>query len=202
MNYQELYIYPNPEIPRHKLRDTVFGQLHYAFVNTEKELASDNAKPTAIRFGVSFPNYHSALNDLDYTIRVFAPTVEDLKRLDLGGRLKSVKDYLRLGQIQSVPEGASHVCFSRKRVKTNLESTARRQVKRGNFPTYEIALAELKKNPRAKQSTNLPFIWVASKSTNQKDVPLFIQKTEVDAPVSGTFNSYGLSQNGATVPMF
>lgn len=199
MHYQELYIFPDPETPRHILRERVFLGLHLAFVETEKAL-SGSTEIDSSRFGVSFPNYNADFFELDYTIRIFAPTEKDLNELNLDQKLKKVKDYLRLSQISPVPETKVFASYKRKQVKSGLERLARRQVKRGNFPNEEIALETLKKKERKK--SKLPYVYVTTSSTGKHRLPLFIDQVTSDTPAAQTFTTYGLSKDGSTVPIF
>jgi CRISPR-associated endonuclease Csy4 len=200
MHYQELFIFPDPETPRHVLRAKVFQALHLSFVGAEKVILGKQEIET-VRFGISFPNYHAALFELDYTIRVFAPSEHDFEKLELPDKLKTLRDYLRLGSVLPVPETVTFSCFKRKQVKSGLERRARRLVARGNAPSFEDALEKLKK-AGAKKRTQLPYIYTDTSSTGKHRVPIFIDKTDVDSENEGSFTTYGLSKNGSTVPVF
>lgn len=198
--YQEIFIYPDVETPRHVLREKVFEALHLSFVTTEKLLQNNIEKVDFIRFGLSFPNYHKGLYELDYTIRVFAPEREDLESLDLKTKLMRVKDYLKIGGILNTPDDTNYSVFKRKQVKSSIERLAKRGVTRGAYPNYEIAFSELKK--KGKQLSKLPYIFVNSTSSGQNRLRLFIDKDTSQNHVEGKYTSYGLSKEGSTVPDF
>ena len=198
--YQEIFIYPDAETPRHALREKVFELLHLAFVTTEKQLQGQDGQVESIRFGLSFPNYHKGLFELDYTIRIFAPEKVDLEILDLKTKLLKVKDYLKIGHILNTPETNEFLCFKRKQVKSSLERRARRGTARGVYPNQEVAMTELKK--KGKQVSKLPYIFVNSTSSGNNRLRLFIDKNTSDTNIEGKFTSYGLSKKGSTVPDF
>lgn len=198
MYYQEIYIFSDPETPRHALREKVFQALHIAFVNTEKALSNLDSIDS-VRFGLSFPNYHAALNELDYTMRIFTSVATDLEALNLGS-LKTIRDYIRLGALIEAPSQTAYNCFRRKQVKSGLERMARRKAANNKAPSYELALKELKE--KGSQSSELPFIYVNTSSTGKHRIPIFIDKIDSDHEVEGAFTTYGLSKNGSTVPMF
>ena len=188
------------------MREQAFRDLHLAFVETERKLQNLD-KETALastRFGISFPEYNIAIHELDYQIRVFAPSAKDLEELNLKHHLRRSLDYGRLTEALPVPTTSSHACFTRKQMKSNLDRIARRKAKREglDFETAKRILAD-KKN----QTTQLPYIFVNSlsgqlKSSKQPRFRLFINKLESSSEKLGTFTTYGLSKNGSTVPIF
>jgi len=195
-HYQELFIYPDPETSRPILRAQVISSLHIALVDAEKEL-SGSTEATSIRFGISFPNYHAKLYELDYTIQVFAPNESDLKSLNLEQRLTKIKDILRLSTILPTPETATHATFSR--VQQNQSASKLRRFISRNQPTDEqIRAYKAKMHQSGLQE---PFVELKSSSTEQLH-RIYIRKEMKDSAQAGSFTSYGLSKDGSTVPVF
>ena len=77
----------------------------------------------------------------------------------------------------------------------------------------DACLAELEKT-KPKADNSLPFIWLQSQETKQRDLvnsrkfPMFIKKVELNEQQRGAFNCYGLSVNHsnkeklASIPQF
>jgi len=152
-----------------------------------------------VSIGLAFPKYS---NDrfLGDTLRIFAPTKEALEKLDLNRWIARLLDYLDVSEIKEVPNNIKeYTSFRRKQFKTNIERLARRQAKRKGI-SYEEALKNYKDFDEEKKKTRLPFVNIKSLSSD-KELKLFIQKSEKKEPKKGLFSTYGLSKE-TTVPLF
>jgi len=195
MNYYvDIKLLTDTEITLGFVWKKLYAQIHLALV----EVRNEN---NLVSIGLAFPNYS---NDrfLGDTLRIFAPSKEALERLDVGRWVGKLLDYLTLSEIQEVPSTVTEfVTFRRKQFKTNPERLARRQAKRKGI-SYEEALKHYEDfDEEARRKKNrLPYINVKSLSSN-REMKLFISRSEVKEENSGLFSTYGLS-NKSTVPWF
>jgi len=127
-----------------------------------------------------------------------------------------LSDYVHCTGIRSVPAKVTgYAVYRRERPKTNPERLARRYAKRHGMdletaltttvelqaPTGDASYpTTFRYADMAVPSVALPFIRLQSLSGGQTFC-LWIAKTEVAAPVAGSFSAYGLS-GAATVPEF
>lgn len=193
--YQEITIFPLPEISVYSIWSKLYLQLHLALVEIQN---LQQIQPV----GVSFPQYTfdggATSSFLGSKLRIFAPDVEILTQLDVTKRFSRLHDYIQISQIRAVPENTSrYLCFSRIQVKSNVQRLARRKAKREGI-TLEQALTLLEgfKENKLKE----PFINLNSLSGGER-FQLIIQRRDVQHAVLGSFSSYGLS-TVATVPDF
>ena len=191
-NYVEITLLPSIDISAYFLWEKVYQQLHMAFVEIKD---ADNK----IDVGAAFPDYkQDKKSRLGRKLRLFASTGDRLDSLNLKKRLSSLSDYVHVTSIRDVPEKIEgYACFKRNQPKINNVRLARRMAKRKNI-NYEEALLHFQS--RDEKMSMLPFINMKSQSTDNR-FRLFIEKSDSDSQVTGTFNSYGLSKT-ATVPWF
>ena len=182
-HYVEFKLKPIFEFPIQVLMAEVYGCIHRSFCSNEKS-----------NIGLSFPEFDK---DLGSVIRLHS-NEESLQKFLESSDLLNVKEYFISTGIIPVPLNSKHRFVSRVRVKSNPIRLMRRSVRKG-WLTEEEAIEKLKKMELIKCFD--PYIWVKSRSTNQK-FRLFIKHGELlDNPKLGAFSNYGLS-NDATVPWF
>lgn len=179
-HYIDIKVLPDPEFDAATLMNAVYAKLHRTLAATKEE-----------KIGVSFPNAKKTPGNV---VRLHAEQAI-LQRLMAEHWLKGLGDYTHVAEIKPIPAQVRHVQLKRVQPKMTA-ARLRRAVKRGSMSAQqaETLLAERKMLKK-------PFFQLQSSSTNQR-FPLFIEygKPQNQA-TSGTFNSYGLSDN-ATIPMF
>lgn len=211
-HYIELTLLPNPNIKAFTLWSKTYQQLHLALV----EIQDENRR---VPIGLSFPEYlmGEKFGVLGGKLRVFSADEAGLVRLDIGKWLNRLSDYVHHTGIRPVPEKLNgYATYRRLQPKTGKERLARRYAKRHRLD-FETALNKpVEMSVKAEQGgsgkallcygdlpqtqINAPFIRLKSLSSDQPFY-LWIEKTVVDQPVAGNFNSYGLSPL-TTVPEF
>ena len=185
--YIEIKLQCDPEIGLGFLWKKVFTQVHLALVEHSKGA-----------IGVSFPDYGDKFFPLGDTLRLFAPSQDELDTLNIEQWLNRLLDYVTISEIKKVPENVkSYAQFFRKQVKTGKERQARRYAKRHSI-SYEEALKRYKN--MEEKTLSLPFVMLQSLSTKQ-EMQLFIERKLLDHELLGDFNSYGLSKD-ASIPLF
>jgi CRISPR-associated endonuclease Csy4 len=184
--YLDIYLRPDPEFPTHQLMAATFAKLHQVLAHTQ-----------AARIGVSFPGYNLYPATLGDTLRLFGSS-DDLTSLMKKEWLTGVSDHVTCSAIAPVPATASARRLERVQAKGNPERYIRRQMRRRNLPETVVRATYKSAQP---QRLHLPFVNVASSSSGQT-FKLFLRLVNCNAqPVSGEFNTYGLSST-ATVPWF
>ena len=184
-HYLDIQARPDPEFPVNTLLGALVSKLHRALVGLE---ADD--------IGLSLPE-HEAEPPLGKTLRLHGSAAR-LGALMETQWLRGMRDHLEIGEIQPVPEGAAHRIVRRRQFKTNADRLRRRRMKRHN-ESYEEAAGHIPDSVERKVKT--PYVTVRSQSSGQA-FSLFIEHGECqEAPVTGTFSTYGLSK-GATIPWF
>ena len=199
--YQEITIIPDDDNAPYFLWSKLYNQLHIAL--------ADVANTHGIRtIGVAFPNYRYVERDgktfatLGSRWRIFAPSCDELEKLNLAKCLDRLTDYVHIKAIADVGERATgNVVVERYRYQ-DLGKQVERFARFKNL-TVEQALEHClayKKQPRT-----YPFIELFSQ-TNQVPYRLYIKQTVVDKTVDGEFTVYGMHNQGgamtdkATVP--
>jgi len=195
MNYYvDIKLLTDTEISLGFLWKKLYAQIHLALVEVRDE-------KNLVSIGLAFPNY-SGDRFLGDTLRLFAPTKEELERLDLNRWLIRLLDYLTVSDVKEVPSNVTEfVSFRRKQFKTNVERLARRQAKRKGI-SYEEALKNYEHfdEEEKKKKNRLPYINVKSLSSD-RELKIFIEKSKLKEEHQGLFSTYGLS-NESTVPWF
>ena len=199
--YQEITIIPDDDNAPYFLWSKLYNQLHIAL--------ADVANTHGIRtIGVAFPNYRYVERDgktfatLGSRLRIFAPSRDELEKLNLAKWLDRLKDYVHIKAIADVGDKATGYVVVERQQRPHLEKQAKRFAEFKNL-TLDQALEHClahKKQPKA-----YPFIELFSQ-TNQVPYRLYIKQTVVDKTVDGEFTVYGMHNQGgamtdkATVP--
>ena len=194
MNYYvDIKLLTDTEITLGFVWKKLYAQIHLALV----EVRDEN---NLVSFGLGFPKYS---NDrfLGDTLRIFASTKEELERLDLNRWIGRLLDYLTVSEIKEVPTSTEFVSFRRKQFKTNVERLARRQAKRKGI-SFEEAMKNYENfdEEEKKKKNRLPYINVKSLSSD-REMKIFIEKSEAKEESQGLFSTYGLSSE-STIPWF
>lgn len=185
--YVEITILPNAEVGHHFLWEKVFQQIHLGLVEMQ-----DTNKVVPV--GIALPEYDAERFSLGSKLRLFAETENILQRFDTNKWLSRLKDYVRISQIQKVPDKVSTFsCYKRQQTKTNKDRLARRKAKRLGI-SVEQAMKDMA-NFRDRL-VKTPFINMQSQSSG-KSFRLFIEKRAAHMAVNKGFNSYGLSIESA-----
>lgn len=210
-HYIELTLIANTDTNAFSLWSKLYQQLHLALVEMQDQHQH-------VPIGLSFPEYrmNEKYGVLGCKCRLFAAEPTTLERLNLAHWLVRLSDYVHCTSIRPVPDKLTgYAIYRRERPKTNPERLARRYAKRHglDLDTALNITVELKTPvgdaaypttfryaDMAVPSVALPFIRLQSLSRGQTFC-LWIAKTEVGAPVAGSFSAYGLS-SAATVPEF
>jgi CRISPR-associated endonuclease Csy4 len=214
--YQEITLLPETEIPISDIWQKVYQQVHIALVDNK---VAENESVIA----VSFPRYSTEKNGehefpLGNQLRLLANDEAQLTKLNIAKWLNRFEDYVHIKSIKAVPAKVTHAAFVRHHVKgearieKDMLSKAQRWAEKSGQP-LDTCLAELEKT-KPKTVNSLPFIWLESQETKQRDTansrkfPLFIKKVEIGEKQTGVFNCYGLSVNHsdkeklASIPQF
>jgi len=180
--YLDIKIIPDEEIPIYFIRNKVYTKFHKALSTLQ-----------ATDIGVSFPNYKAKLGD---TIRIHG-TEDSLSRLQTTNWIGGLSGYCSVSAAQNIPPDAKHRTISR--VQTNMSAAKlRRILKRGSISEDEAKQYMAK---MFSQGLDNPYLELVSNSNGQQH-RRYIQFGEiVDSPVTGAFDSFGLSKT-ATVPWF
>lgn len=189
--FQEIYLLPGAEITPYFIWQKLFQQIHLALVENKSH-------KNISKIGISFPEYKADEFLLGTKLRLFAPEKSALEKLQSEKWLTRLKDYLKCGEINPVPEKVErHACFRQMKPKGSKEKLARRRAKR-HGETLEQALAHY--DNYKEENCRLPYINMGSQSSGY-NFRLFIERQEKEQPQKGVFSSYGLSRT-TTVPLF
>lgn len=193
--YQELTILPDPEISSYFIWGKLITQLHIALADIKNQYDIDN-------IGISFPEYYFDKNGksskLGSKLRIFAPNLESLEKLNVTNWLDRLTDYVHIRSIKEVGNQAKeHVVVRRYRYK-NVQKQAEQYAKHKGID-YKDALSWCIKYKQS--SKPYPFINLKSE-TNKQDYKLSIVQETVDSPIAGSFNQYGIknASGNTTVP--
>lgn len=189
--YLDITLLPDAEANLGFLWQKVYQQIHLA-------LAEHKTVENTSEIAISFPEFSQGNYPLGSKLRLFAAREQALQALDIPQWLQRFTDYTHCTSIKAVPGSVTqYAVFKRVQFDTNIERMARRRSKRKD-ESFEQALEYLK--GFTDQASKLPFINMKSLSKEQ-NFRLFVQRDSVPAPVTGLFNTYGLSKT-ATVPCF
>ncbi|WP_121628847.1 type I-F CRISPR-associated endoribonuclease Cas6/Csy4 [Poseidonibacter antarcticus] len=193
--YIDIKLESDTEISLGFIWEKVYAQMHLAMVNQKDSEGM-------CKVGFSFPKYESKVFPIGDILRLFAPTKEELKLLNIEEYLKRLSEYVLISEIKEVPTNINaYVTFSRKQFKINKERLVRRQAKRQG-----ISIEEARENYKdfdeenKRKENKLPYINMNSLS-NQNKMKVFIDKTVKTEVIKGLFTTYGLSKT-STVPYF
>ena len=189
--YQEINILPAVDIGPYFIWQKIFQQIHLVLVENKVD-------QHVSRIGLSFPDYDAGHYLLGCKLRLFSPERADLEKLNCQTWLKRLNDYLRCGEITTVPvEVAGYACFAQIKPRGSKEKLARRRAKRKG-ETLEQALNHYANYDE--ERSRLPYVNVVS-LTNGNHFRLFIEKQNKEEPQAGFYSCYGLSRI-STVPLF
>lgn len=182
-HYCEIRVLPDPEFSEEILMAALMAKLHRALGQRGKG-----------DIGVSFPEHSIKPGAI---LRLHG-NQQALQELELLAWRKGLSDYCQCTEIKSVPEVNAWRCVSRVQVKSSAQRLMRRSVKKG-WVTEEEAQQRILTMSEAR--TDLPWLNLRSLSSGQS-FRLFIRHGELlEAPVAGSFSTYGLSAT-ATIPWF
>lgn len=186
-HYLDMALLPDPEFEPGPLLDALFMKVHRRLVALQ---ANDVA--------VMFPGYQGqgrALH-LGRTLRLLGSAAALQSWQDLAW-LQGMRSHVQVGAVQAVPLAATPCRLTRVQAKSGVERLRRRAMRRHGLSADEAA----QKLPDGiGERLNLPCLHLRSGSTGQS-YSLFLRLEAAAAPLSGSFNSYGLSAT-ATVPVF
>lgn len=182
-HYLEITLLPDPEFEEQVLLNALFSKFHRG---------ASQAVPG--KLGVSFPRVGKRLGG---QLRIHGGT-RDLDTLMATPWLKGLGDYCQVSDIQPVPEHCQYRTVRRVQTKS-AHNKRKRSVAKG-WLTEEEAQAKIP-DEQQKNLKHLPFLQIKSLS-NGNTMRIYVNHGELqNEPVSGTFNSYGLSPT-ATIPWF
>lgn len=185
-HYVDIDVRSDPEFAAYQLMNALYAKLHRALV-----------AQACTSIGVSFPKADGHELHLGRCLRLHG-SLAALSALQASSWLKGMHDHIVLTPVMPVPAAHSHLAVRRVQVKSNPERMRRRLMRRLGFDENQ---AHLKIPDSSAAKLNLPCIALRSTSTGQAFNLYIDHSQELPAAVSGTFNTYGLSQS-ATVPMF
>lgn len=185
-HYIDLQLRPDPEFPVPQLLNALAAKLHRALVMLHAE-----------DIGVSFPHVRSKGAGLGDTLRLHG-TQQRLQQLMQADWLRGMNDHLTTTPPQAVPPGAQFRVVRRVQAHSSAPRIRRRQMKRHGWTETQ---AQDRIADSVEHSLDLPYLMLRSQSTGQH-FRLFVEHLPCQsAPVSGSFNAYGLSST-ATIPWF
>lgn len=197
MVYQEITLIPNDDIPPYAIWSKLYNQLHIGL--------ADVANTHGIRtIGVAFPDYRYSeqynKGTLGSRLRVFAPSRDELDKLDLPLRLTRLSDYVHIKAIADVGDKATGYVVVERYRHYDLGKQVERFAEFKNL-TVEQALKHCLAHK--KKAKNYPFVRLKSE-TNQRQYHLYIRQYTVAKPQTGAFNTYGITnindESKASVP--
>lgn len=185
-HYVDIHLLPDPEVAPHQLMSHLFSRLHGRL-----------ARGQFTQVAVSFPGYDLMPVTLGNKLRLVAPA-QELATLLAVDWLAALRDHVHIADGQSVPANAKACQLRRVQAKSSPERLRRRQMRRHGL-SPEQARAQVPDH--CAERLPLPFVTVASSSTEQQ-FRLFLQLVPApEGPLPGSFNAYGLSAQ-ATIPWF
>ena len=185
-HHLDIVLRPDPEFPAHQLMSALYAKLHRALV-----------KLGATHIGVSFPDVDARAPTLGGRLRLHGQ-LDDLATLMQLDWLTGMRDHASVGTPLPVPADAPHRHLRRVQAKSSPARLRRRLMRRHDI---DEATATQRIPDEAAELLQLPFIQLASASTDQT-FRIFISHEAIQQQaVDGEFNTYGLSQR-ATVPWF
>jgi CRISPR-associated endonuclease Csy4 len=186
-HYLDIELRPDPEFPASQLMSALFAKLHRAL--------AEQADQAAI--GVSFPGYEDHPPNLGQRLRLHASQPELTTFMEIDW-LTGMRDHVQHSRPAAVPEKVQHRVVRRVQVQSNPERMRRRLMSRHELDAQQ-ALERIPDS--AAQFVKLPFVQLRSRSTGQNFRLFIAHGPLLNAPTSGTFGAYGLSQT-RSVPWF
>jgi CRISPR-associated endonuclease Csy4 len=188
-HYLEIRILPDPEFSQAHLMGALLSKLHRGL-----------ARLQCHEIGISFPSHvvkPASKRTLGNCVRLHgsAAVLHALMGTDW---LKGMFDHVSIGSVNAVPARCAHRVVRRRQFKTSVDRLRRRRMQRKQESAEQAAQAIPASVAR---EPDLPYAHLRSLSTGQT-FALFVEHGPLlVAPVSGPFNTYGLSQGGS-VPWF
>ena len=181
-SFIDIQLKPDAEMREAELSSKVFTKFHKALVTLNTN-----------QIGISFPLVNLKLGRM-FRIHGNVSLLHDLQRLDWLGPLIG---YCQIGVISPIPLQVHYRVISSKR--SNLsKSKLNRLIARGSIDKEGEKRYKIK---MLSQGFDNPYLDLFSSSTEQVYRKFFDLSSIHDQPVSGVFDSYGLSKT-ATIPWF
>ncbi|MGY0399532.1 MAG: type I-F CRISPR-associated endoribonuclease Cas6/Csy4 [Ostreibacterium sp.] len=181
-HYIDTTLLPDPEFPATVLLNSLYTKLHKILFDL---------KSTDI--GVSFPCYQITLGNV---LRLHGEA-SSLQRLQQTKWLGGMSGYCQVGEITPIPSNCKYRTVSRIQI-TMSQSKLNRLLKRGSITQDEAKQYRAKMFSRGLDN---PYLELQSGSNGHKHRRYIEFGELLDAPVTGTFDRFGLSRT-ATVPWF
>ncbi len=186
-HYIDIHLRPDPEFAALQLMSALYSKLHRALV----QLGSNG-------LAVAFPGYVATgpKQGLGDCLRIIgeAPALAALQALPW---LQGMRDHVMVQAAQPVPAHAKPYRLTRVQAKSGVERLRRRAMRRHGL---SVEQAKERLPDEAAERLDLPHIALRSASSGQPYL-LFLRLEPCDVAAAGTFNSFGLSGQGA-VPWF
>ena len=189
MNYYvEIHVAPDPEFPPAFLLNALFSKLHRALAAGQHQ-----------DIGVSFPAFKEGrrTQTLGNILRLHGARAA-LDTLMDSGWLRSMRDHVTVLPCQPIPSATRHRVVKRQQFKTSAERLRRRRAARHG---ETMAQARQHIPDSIEREVTLPYLHISSLSTRQRFCLFVAHGPLLAEPISGTFNTYGLSCT-ATIPWF
>ncbi len=181
--YLDIKLFPDPEFEEQVLLNALFSKFHRGM---------SQIVPGEV--GISFPEVAKRLGSV---LRLHG-NASSLNQLMAENWLKGMRDYCQIGEVQPVPEVVQYRTVRRVQAKSAWNKR-KRSIAKG-WLTEEEAQTKIP-DEQQKNLKHLPFLQIKSLS-NGNTMRIYVHHGELqNEPVSGTFNSYGLSAT-ATIPWF
>lgn len=184
--FVDLELLSDPEFAAHLLLAALYAKLHRALV-----------AHSSTGIAVSFPGHQTNPPSLGTRMRLLG-SQQALEALTATDWLSGMHDHVKVRALAGVPTDAAHRILRRVQAKSSPERLRRRLMKRYGL---DETLARERIPDSAAEMLHLPFVQLHSRSTGQMFRLFLSLSAEQPAPVSGKFNTHGLSRN-ATVPWF
>ncbi len=180
--YIDIKIQPDAEMRENVLMNKVYSKLHKALfdLNTQD-------------VGVSFPEFNVMLGRV---LRLHA-TEKKMEALQQSSWLGGLVGYCQISPVSIVPDNSQYRVVSRVQTTMSL-AKLKRLIKRGSIT--ESGAKDYKVKMFSKGMDN-PYLELESGSNGHKHRRYFCFGELINNPVSGEFDSFGLSKT-ATVPWF
>ncbi len=193
-HYQEITIIPDPDIAPYFIWSKLFNQVHIALAEIKNKHGIES-------IGISFPDYHydkkETSSKLGLKLRVFAPSSDELVKLQINRWLNKLTDYVEIGFIEEVGNnGTGYVSVHRYRFKP-AEIQAQTLSEKLSIGYDEAMVTVAKRKPEMA----VPFIQMRSQ-TNNSNYRLKVLQQDCSEPKAGQFSVYGMNgmRDAVTVP--
>ncbi len=184
--FVDIALRPDPECAAHVLLGALYAKVHHTLAPTN-----------VLSIAVCFPGYQARPPRLGTRMRLLG-TRAALQTLTTSDWLGGLRDHVVVGAVADVPAHVVHRALRRVQAKSSPERLRRRLMKRHGLDETQ---AHGRIPDSAAETLHHPFVQMHSASTGQTFRLFLHAGPGQPAPVVGTFNAYGLSQD-ATVPWF